>query len=286
MKLTYIEIPPEVARCWRPADWQSVGGTRMTTWIFFGKVRPERFPVSWGEPIKGHLIQEAFNLEADFSTFIHVAQVTVILTLTKGSTDIDSLRNIALDCAHRLTDLVGYASGCSFDVEIISACCAETGAAYVFGVKIPALAERSNPHRGSGKIDGDLVVTVSENVSAQMVLRDFQLAMRDAIGTGFYCYRAIEAMMQSMKDDTIKTDKQAWEQLNSVLQVARSASEKIKSHADFARHGKPSGMSDQDRVDVFKLTDEIVYRFLEYLRRGSEPLSSAEFPILDAQARV
>src|SRR5579859_2398642 len=253
----------------------------MTQWTFFGKVMPERFAVSWGTPIEGHLRQEAFGVEADFTTYIHAAQVIVTLMLTKGETNIDSLRNIALDCAHQLTDIVGYVSGCCFDVEIISAHCAGTGMKHVFGVQIPALLEQKNPHRRS-EIDGDLFITVTGNVAAQMVLRDFQLAMRDPIGTGFYCYRAVEAMMQSMKDDAIKTDKQAWEQLNSVLQLERSASEKIKSHADFPRHGKPSSMTDQDRAEVFKLTDEIVYRYLEYLRRDVGPLPIKDFPVLDA----
>ncbi len=248
------------------------------TWTFFGKVRPERFPVSWKDTLTGHLIQPDFGIEADFSTFIHVGQVIVTLTLTKGTTDIESLRNIAAECAHDLSDLVGYASGCFFDVEIISACCPETGAQHVFGVQIPALVQRDNPHRRA-QIRGDLVIAVGENVSAKMVLRDFQLAMRDSIGTGFYCYRAIEAMMQSMKNDSIKTDKQAWETLNNALQLDRSASEKIKQHADFPRHGKPWSMTDQDRGEVFQITDEIVYRFLEYLRRNKGPLPSDAFSL-------
>jgi hypothetical protein len=254
----------------------------MTTWTFFGKVRPERFPVSWGNAIKTHLTQPDFGLEAESSTFIHAGQVIVTLSLTKGSTDIDSLRNVALDCALHLTDVAGYASGCVFDVEIISACCHDTGYHHVFGVQIPALVERENPHRRL-QIDGDLLITISQSVSATMALRDFQSAMRNAVGTGFYCYRAVEAMMQSMKNEIIKTDKQGWEQLNSALRVDRSASEKIKKHADFPRHGKASSMSDQDRVEVFKLTDEIIYRYLEYLRRGLEPLSSQEFPLLDVR---
>lgn len=86
--------------------------------------------------------------------------------------------------------------------------------------------------------------------------------------------------MQSMKTETIKTDKQAWARLNEVLLLDRSASEKIKAHADHPRHGKPSSITDQERVAVFQLTDEIVYRFLEYLRRDLGPLSSREFEVL------
>jgi hypothetical protein len=249
----------------------------MASWTFFGRVRPERFPVTWGTPVSGHLSQADLGLEADFSTAIHVGQVIVTLTVTSGSADILSLRNLALDCAHELTDLVGYVSGCYFDVEIVSAVCRETSEWHVFGVQIPALVQRKNLHRGPA-IDGDLARVVLENIPAQMVLRDFQHAMRDAIGTGFFCYRAIEAMMQFMKKEKITSDKQAWMELNNSLSLDRSVSAKIKSHADFPRHGKPSSMSDRDRGEVLQLTDEIIHRFLEYIRRGSGPLPRTNFP--------
>jgi hypothetical protein len=257
-----------------------------TTWTFFGKVRPERFPVSWGPDIKGDMVVEELNLEADFSVSIHAAQIVVTLAPTKGTADLDTLRNIALNHVYQLVDIVGYASGCYFDVEIISAYCADTRQTHVFGIEIPALVSRQNPYRGTGQIDGELVVAVSKNIPAQMVLRDFQLAMRDAIGTGFYCYRGIEAMMQAMKNDTTRTDKQAWEKLNRSLRLDRSASEKIKNYADHPRHGKRWAMRDEDRVEVFRLTDEIVYRYLEYLRRDAGELPATEFAVLDAQSIV
>jgi hypothetical protein len=104
--------------------------------------------------------------------------------------------------------------------------------------------------------------------------------MDDPIGTGFYCYRAVEAMMQSMKTGEVKNDQRAWERLNEVLSLDRSASEKIKRHADMPRHGKPYSMTDSDRAGVFELTDEIIRSFLEYIRRGLGPLPVTEFPLL------
>jgi hypothetical protein len=169
--------------------------------------------------------------------------------------------------------------GCHFHVEIISAMSRDSNDWTVFGVEIPALARRENSHRGR-PIDGDLLLAISNSVPAQIALRDFQLAMRDAVGTGFYCYRAVEAMMQSMKTGALAKDKAAWEQLNRVLSLDRSASEKIKKQADLPRHGKESSMSDQDRAEVFQLTDEIIRRFLEYIRRDTGPLPESEFPIL------
>jgi hypothetical protein len=251
----------------------------LASWTFFGEVRPERVPVTWPTPLKGHLKQPDFDVEADFSVMIHASQVIVNLTVTKGEPSVDSLRNIALDCAHTITDLVGYTHGGYFDVEIISAVSRDTDEWRVFGIEIPSLANRKNLHRGP-EIESDLFIAATTNVAAGLVLRDLQLAMRDVIGTGFYCYRASEAMMQSMKTAQVKTDKQAWEQLNHVLSLDRSASEWIKQHADFPRHGKPSSITEADRLKILDLTDEIVHRYLEYLRRDLGPLPVKEFPAL------
>ena len=130
------------------------------------------------------------------------------------------------------------------------------------------------------EIEDDLLKAVSEEVAAHLVLADFREAIRSPAGTGFFCYRAVEAMMQSMKmsqDD--KDDGPAWNQLRTRLQVDRSAIDAIKMHADYPRHGKPQSIGDADRIKVFRLTDEIVRQFLPYLRRGKMPLALPEFPL-------
>jgi hypothetical protein len=250
---------------------------QLSKWTFFGKVQPERIPVTWNTPLCGHARQSDLDIEFDFRTVIHASQIIVDITVTKGTPDLDTLRHTARGCALPITDLVGYTSATHFEAEITSAVCHDNDEWRVFGNEIPALVARNNSHRGN-TIDGTLVQTVGRNVAAQMVLRDFQRSMRDAIETGFYCYRAVESMMQSMRNTS--DDNKAWEQFRSALSLDKSALFKIKSHADLPRHGNPSSMTDADRASVFELTDEIIRRYLEYLRRVAGPLSVTEFPIL------
>jgi hypothetical protein len=251
----------------------------MSKWTFFGKVHPERIPVTWDVPISARARQPDFGITFDYRAVIHASQVIVDIEVITGAPDIDSLRHVAQNCARMITDLVGYGAGCFLDVEIISVISRDNDEWRIFGTEIPVLVARENSHRHSA-FSGELVKAVVGNPYATLALRDFQKAMGDGIGTGFYCYRAVEAMMQSMKTAEIDKDKQAWERLNQVLCLNRSASETIKRHADFPRHGKPSSMTDDERATVFELTDEIIRRFIEYLRRGKEPLSAEEFPIL------
>lgn len=251
----------------------------MTKWTFFGKIHPERAHATLGEPISGEMQQPDFGFEYRFRVIISWAQIIVDLEIIKGEVDLLTLRNTARDCAGTLIDLMSYASGCYLQIEIISAVCRDNDGWQIFGVEIPALVTSNNPLR-KRELDSDLIIAVAGNPHAALVLRDFHKAMDDPIGTGFFCYRAIEAMMQSIKTDQTKNDKQAWERLNQTLSLDRSVSEKIKAHADMPRHGKPYSMTDNDRSTVLLMTDEIIRRFLEYIRRDSGPLPVAEFPLL------
>jgi len=113
-----------------------------------------------------------------------------------------------------------------------------------------------------------------------MALADFREAMRLAIGTGFFCYRAIEAIMQSMKAADQDKDGVAWERFRTALRIDRSAIDEIKRNADLPRHGKPSAIGDAERAKVLTLTDEMIKRFLELLVRPEKSLSPEEFPTL------
>ncbi|MGY8664066.1 hypothetical protein Q3C01_17095 [Bradyrhizobium sp. UFLA05-109] len=138
----------------------------------------------------------------------------------------------------------------------------------MFGIDIPALSrdrEATPP-----AIDTSILLAVGANPEAQLVLADFTNAMRFPVGTGFYCYRAIEAMMQFVKDTDDENDKVAWPKLRERLRVSREAIDAVKAHADLPRHGKPSAMTDSERVLVFKIADEMTRRFLVYLQRNDQ----------------
>ena len=175
------------------------------------------------------------------------------------------------------TDLIGYLIGGSFDVHMISAT-SNAGPSVVFGIKVPALEEARGAQITS--IESDLVNAVAQEIPARLVLADFREAIRNPAGTGFFCYRAVEAMMQSTKAHPDERDAVAWKTLRDRLQIDRAFIAEIKKHADYPRHGKVSSINDADRAKVFRLTDQIVRRYLEFLRRGKIPLSASEFPSL------
>jgi hypothetical protein len=244
----------------------------MSSWTFVGRIQPERVPLKIGTPLSSSNEVEALDLAYDCCIGIADSQVYADITVTRGNPDLNTLRNLAEGSIRTITDLIGYLHGMSFDVDIVSAISRETDERCVFGIAIPALAQRRKPE-DTGKIGADLLLAMAPKPHAQMILADFREAVRIPIGTGFFCYRALEAMMQSMKSSDKENDRRGWDRLRQNLRIDRSALDRIKGHADFPRHGKLSGISDEDRTKVFIITDECIRRYLEYLRTGEKPLS-------------
>jgi len=251
----------------------------MPKYTFYGKVNPERVPITFPQPLSGTAESTFLKKTHKFRVALHASQCIVDLDIDDSETiDIFSLRNIAADAVSTLADLVGYQNAICFDVEMVSAIRRDNEEWTVFGIDIPALAarRRGNP----SEIPADLLIAVTQNAPAVMVLADFRKAIRDPVGTGFYCYRCLEAMMQSMKVSGEEKDATAWERFREHLRVDRSAIDAIKAHADMPRHGRPSQISDAQRALVFTLTDDMISRFLKYLIAGKKSLTDLDVEVL------
>lgn len=229
------------------------------------------------QPLEGQLHQPQTGLNAEFRLALHASQIVLDLKYDPLEIDIFSLRNVAADIARSIADHVGYANALYFNVEISSAVCQETNSWTVFGIDILVLAARRID--SDRQIYTDLLIAAAGKPDWDMVMADFRRAMRDPIGTGFYCFRCIETMMQAMKATDTQKDRTGWEALRINLRVDRSAIDWIKSPADLPRHGRPSGISDADRAKVFELTDELIKRYQAFLLSGRNAISEADYPI-------
>src|SRR4051794_18926644 len=97
----------------------------MSKWTFFGKVLPERVPITWATPLEGRA-EATLGCGFKFRVAIHHSQIVVDLEVTESASDLATLRNYAGNLVRMITDLLGYQSGSFFDVEIISAVSQET----------------------------------------------------------------------------------------------------------------------------------------------------------------
>jgi hypothetical protein len=246
-------------------------------WTFFGRILPERIPLHFKDPFNLELEVTEFGLAYRVTLNIAYSQFVAHTIIMRGPNDPLLLRNLVKADVAKIADLVGFVRGVSFDVDVISACCGD-GRTVVFGTTISVLAARRSGT--TNEIESELLGAVLADIPSTIVLSDFREAMRNPVGTGFFCYRAIEAMMQSLKAHPDDDDKPTWERLNGLLQIDESASKAVKAHANYPKHGKRFAITDQDRAMVFRITDEIIRRYLEYLKRGKAPLPASEFPLL------
>ncbi len=240
-------------------------------WTFFGRVLPNNVPITLGVPLRGGAqVNDAYSLGCEFEVRLHLGQLVVDANFSGQDLHLETMRNFIREQAEHLVALIGYKFGGTFDVEILAASREGTNDWAVFGNEIGCLVN-ARPDRFA-PLQVDLFQAVLTNQYACLVLSDFQRAMRE--DTGFYCYRAIESMMQSVKQDHGLTEKPAWARLRNDLKISQDSIYRVKDFADPVRHGKTKGMSDDDRAEILSTTDKIIDRFLRYLLSGRQPLSA------------
>ncbi|WP_374572681.1 hypothetical protein [Phenylobacterium sp.] len=248
-------------------------------WIFFGRVVPERVPVYLG-PLDLHYEDKQGHV-TDTRVFIHSSQITARVTTTVGEKNQYTQRNIIESIVRSMVDIAGFKRGIAFDVEIVS-CVLPDKNIYTFGISIPILYNKN--HLADLALTPEALNTLLSNPYVGLVLSDFREAMKSPAQTGFFCYRAADALMQSMKKGDKENDGAAWERMRSALRIDRAVLDFLKSHADWARHGKLGGVLDEERAEMFLLTEELIARFIEYLYDGGKPLGQDKFPTLQRQS--
>lgn len=251
---------------------------KMQAWVFTGRVVPERTPLV----IKASKFRRSWpdlGVETEFSIFVHDSQIACDVDVVSGTADVLTLRNLTEATIREVVDAIGYARGVSFDVEITSAISKTTDERIVFGHEIPSLWQQRQ--QNPTIINQELFNAILTNPEAGMALADFREAMRSPIGTGFFCYRAVEAIMQGMK--VVPTENEntiSWPRLRNALNINKETLIYLKNHSDFPRHGKIYSITDSDRAKIFAISDEILRRFFAYLVAGKLPLPLNDFPEL------
>ena len=228
-------------------------------------------------PIEGEAeVNDAYSFRCVFRISLHLGQLVVDTTFTSNELDVATMRNFVVEQSQHLTGLIGYKFGGVFDVDIISASKQDTNEWHIFGNEWSCLKRQ----QGQSSIDGEVARIILEDHACNLVLSDFQRALRE--DTGFYCYRAIEVMMQSERAQK-STDSDAWKNLRSLLNFNKEFATRIKHFADPVRHGKAKGMSGQEREEIIMSTDQLIGRFLDFVIGGRKPLDQNKYPMLSGK---
>jgi len=232
-------------------------------WYYSGQVIPRLPLISLDIPRAA--ISSSFGFSYEIEGRIQNSLITATVALFERAEPLD-LRNSVTSVIQGPVDLAGLVTGAGLDVHLETAR-AESGEWQVFDGYIPALKVE-----GTVELPMPLVVSALSDVQAQIMLADFRQAMRFPVQTGFFCYRVADAAMQAFKSSESMSDHDAWVRMRAALRVERSAIDRMKPHADWARHGKPGVITDPERLMLFRTAKAIIERYLEYLSSGRHAL--------------
>ncbi len=205
------------------------------------------------------------NISGKIVVTISASQLTAIFESDTEVTDFATLKNYIADVVRTIVDVYGYLSGCGYDVEIVKLILPGSAQPMIFGVDIPVLRP-SNPDI-SGPFNQMInLFQDTRGLYVQRCLADLREAIRSPKDTAFFCYRAIEALRQYFViEEKITGDKaDSWERLRSALGVERDIIDYIKGFSDPLRHGADKSISDAERADIFKKTQFIINRFVDF----------------------
>lgn len=249
----------------------------MSTYIFSGKIMPERANVSVSR-LSIQVLAEEAGINVDAIVSINASQVSIVIETTDKNADLSTLKNYVEYLVRTVVDAYGYLSGRGYDVEITFVVDPD-GKQTVFGVGIPEL-EEAQPERPLSF--DDLLGVVKKSQHLHRALGDLREAIRSPFDTGFFCYRAVECIRQSfVKEENVDNRKPSWKRLGNALRIDRSWIDKLTEFADPQRHGGTPYMSGKDRVSTMQHAWKVIDRFCVYAYRGFIPLSESEFDILE-----
>jgi hypothetical protein len=238
---------------------------RRETYLFEDVVHPERAQITLQLPPLGFQ-----HVTSGTQAVAHVSIILNQIALWVESAtewDIFDLRNVAKSILQNELAIVGYLKGYAYDVEIRRVLNRARNIDYVFGIDIPCIAKRNEEIKLAEEVEKIRAKTLGDaGIYFRRCFADLIAAMKTPDDTGFYCYRAIEALRQycivRYKLDPEKTSDQ-WSKVRVVSGCDEQTLRDIKAAADPVRHGAIVGITSSDRETLFTKTWDVVDGFLK-----------------------
>lgn len=235
----------------------------MQPYIFQGVVLPERAQLSMQFELSFEHLSSGVNATAKVSILLN--QVVVWIE-TDYDWDIFDLRNVVANIVRSQLQIIGYLKGYAYDFELTRVLKQEPPTDHVFGIDIPCLAERGKDvdfSEAFAKVRGK--TTGRNGVYLNRCFGDLVSAMKHADDTGFYCYRAIEALRHhcaAVHSIAHESKAAQWQKFREIARCEEETLREIKAAADPVRHGDVVGSTAADRQRLFTITWDTVDRYI------------------------
>lgn len=239
----------------------------MEPYIFTGLVLPQRATLSLAFPVQVNFKDGRPSCSLNVSIVLN--QVWVSVDSNNVVWKLHDLRNMVRDVLQTHLSMVGHLEGHAYDLEIIRVVNQGTGDDYVFGIDIPCLTNLKEGRDTTSETQRLWACCAGDNgIFIHRCLNDLMLAMKNAEDTGFYCYRAIEALRNHAAagaDILDRKDSEKWETFRNKAGVDKDTIMAVKASADPARHGTPISLSEEERERILLTSWLVVRQYIDAL---------------------
>lgn len=249
----------------------------MAKYSFHGAVYPQDAKLSLDKPKKLGIIAKFQDsaIQLDLVININDSKIQVDLEINRDVIDVGTLNNTVCDVLRSLVAPYCYLRGIGLDVEI-TYCTKPDGSKEEFILPIQEIIDMESEYKGNPQ---ELFNIMSMNDQLREALENIRLALRATKDLGFFCYRAIEAIMQDFKRGK-GDEKKAWRLLQSSLNVEEGYIMGLKKYSDGPRHGKVLGFTSTEAASIITMVKRIIDRYIIYLQNGSKILKESDYPYL------
>lgn len=229
-------------------------------YTFFSVIYPERAWVNI-PPFDGPIFTSGDVNIGNIHIVVAYSQITIIADIINDDTDIFTIRNSIQSYINHTICVLDYAKG-QFHTLDIKQYMTSSGEIFNFGANDFAVSARLSTVKNT--IDRLFQITKGEKgLIIRQCFFDLTKAIQFPEDTGFYCYRAIESLLQYF--DAATNKKQAWESLRQATNTTREEIDKIKNVSDQNRHGIHNDLLGDIRKEIIVLAYKITYNFINYL---------------------
>lgn len=235
----------------------------MNTYFLFGLVLPERAQISHEFSIQYTDFQSEHRSEARVSI---VLNQMVVRVKSLQNWNVFDLRNSVDYLIRSRLAIIGFYNGIYYDFHISRVINEDFSLDYVFGIDTKAIVE----YRCSSDTEKNITAFIGkatgvEGIFLSRCLTDLMFAMKYAIDTPFYCYRAIETLRHhcALKYGLEKSsEKLQWGKLREVAKCDRADIDFVKDLAEPIRHGQIVKMTGNDIEQSLLKTWNLVDAYL------------------------
>jgi hypothetical protein len=261
----------------------------MPIYLFKGRILPEFADLSiWNVPTVHfselpHSPDLPNGLNGTFHIAINHSGVDMTCIVEQRGISLSRIHNRAIAYLRAFVDLNCFATGAPLTV-ILDTAIDPDGISQSLRPIHPTLAELVTVTTKNPEVPGAFALDVMDTVIREPALF---LALRDLVSALTYtdtavvdCARAIEGLRLIMVPDE-EDRKKSWPIFQETLNFDRAYREYITNLSVAPRHGDRTRWITGPMIDeVLKRSWIIMNRFMEFRRRGSQPLTAPDFELL------